>query len=181
MKKTTPYARKLRRRGITSGALEKKVVTAVAARSITHTIALHQPYDHPTNVPDADRILADVRMSLYKLANGQLTPADDWRHFYNLCDHIGAGQMRCMEIMGDDRTANHVMATLNAAGQALRRVHERHTRLGNWGLDGLGLIHLQSGVTAAETLMLASTPAQMRIAQQRYFDWRDTNTTRRAA
>jgi hypothetical protein len=173
MRKTTKHGRKLRRLGVTSSEHEKQVAAIVTGHKLTHTIAMHQPYDHETNVADADRIMSGVRMSLYKMANG-LVPKDDEHHFFNLCDHIGAAQMRCAETEGDVDMANSVMDTLNSAGQALRRAYERHQRTQTWGLDGPGLHELSEGVTAGETLMRASTPAQMRRAQRAYYGWRDT-------
>lgn len=173
MRKISKHGRKLRQMGVENSAQEKEIAAIVGATYLTRKLAMHQPYDHPANIPDADKIMADVRLSLHKLANGLAKPGQLFE-FGSLADHIGTGQMRTLEIEGDIEMANHTMEILNAAGQALYRAYERHERVGKWGLDGPGILDLTAGVDAAETLMRASTPAQMKMAQNRYIKWRET-------
>ena len=170
MKKTTQHGRKLKRLGVQSSAHEKRIATLVTIHKLKPTLALHKPYSDPENTADADRIMASVRMSLYKLANGLATGDDGLTHYWNLCDHIGTSQVHTLQIHGDKTDA---LATLNAAAIALRRVFDRHKRLNAWGLDGPGLIALTDGVKLAETIL--------RAAQHKYLTWNQSTAQRKAA
>lgn len=171
MRKTTRHGRKLKRLGITSSGQEKEVARMVTHYKLSHTIAMHQPYSDPANVPDADRIMAEIRLDLYQLENGRVK-ADDYVHFYSLCDAIGSAQMRCIEIDGDNSAP---MSLLNAAGQALHRCLKRRDSTGRWGLDGPAIHELADGLEVYETILRESTPAQMRAAAKRYTEWREVN------
>ena len=163
--------------GITSSGQEQQVARVVTNHKLTYTIAMHKPYSDPVNLPDADRIMSEVRLDLYKLENG-LVPADDWVHFYSICDAIGSAQMRAAEIGGDN---SGPMTALNAAGQALYRCHKRHESTGRWGLDGPAIHELADGIEVYEAIMRESTPAQMRAAVRRYVEWREVNPKKEEA
>lgn len=169
MRKTTRHGRKLKRLGITSSGQEKEVARLVTQYKLSQTIAMHKSYNDPTNVPDADRIMADVRLDLYQLENGRVPP-DDYLRFYSLCDAIGSAQMRAVEIGGDNSAA---MAWLNAAGRALRRCLQRRENTGRWGLDGPAIHELADGLQVYESILRESTPEQMRVAARRYVEWRE--------
>lgn len=111
MRKTTAHGRKLKRLGITSSDQERQVARVVTQHKLTYTLAMHKTYSDPVNLPDADRIMAEVRLDLYKLEHGRV-PADDYVAIYSLCDAIGSAQMRATEIGGDNIGP---MTMLNAA------------------------------------------------------------------
>lgn len=171
MRKTTRHGRKLKRLGITSSGQEKEVARMVTHYKLAQTMAMHRPYDDPANVPDADRIMAEVRLDLYKLENG-LVESGDYTHFYSLCDAIGSAQMRASEIDGDNSAP---MTLLNAAGRALHRCWKRRESAEKWGLDGPAIGALADGIEVYEAILRESTPAQMRAAVRRYTEWREVN------
>ena len=171
MRKTTQHGRKLKRLGITSSSQEKEVARLVTDYKLRQTIAMHRPYSHADNQPDADRIMFEVRLDLYQLENGRVK-ADDYTHFYSLCDAIGSAQMRASEIDGDNSAP---MTMLNAAGRALYRCLKRRDSTGQWGLYGRAIHELADGIAVYEAILRESTPAQMRDAARRYTEWREVN------
>lgn len=177
MRKTTRHGRKMRKLGITSSGQELEVARIVTAHRLDLKLAMHRPYSDPVNQPDADRIMAEVRLDLYKLENG-LVPADDWVHFFSLCDAIGSAQMRAAEIDGDNTGP---MRMLNIAGRALYRCRQRRDSTGRWGLDGPAIHELADGIGVYEAILRESTPEQMRTAVRRYLDWREVNPKTEAA
>ena len=48
-----------------------------------------------------------------------------------------------------------------AANEALKRIRERHDRLGKWALDGPAVVELLAAVDVYQEILMASSPAQM--------------------
>ena len=67
-----------------------------------------------------------------------------------------------------------VNVTVDAAGlEALRRMWERHKRIGQWGFDGPGLADVELAIELHEQLVRLSTPLELQQTMRRVIAARD--------
>lgn len=165
MKKTTPYARRIKRQGPAGQTFN-------AARWL-NVIAECLPYDSDKPVgasPQAlspkqlaDKHMAAARLAFEQIKGGAVRPANVQP--IDLLSHcMGVACIRAAQIAGDDVVTNPLLAQLVPANQALQRCIDRRRALGVWGFDGLALTQVADGLEAFEAILLASSPQQMEAA-----------------
>lgn len=159
MRKTSVYARKRRHLG--------PVVTFNAAAWM-NTIALHRPYDEPTDAAGiegtadtADHCEMLVRMAAQGLIDGNRPPSPE--HDFNMLAHaLGVTAIRLNQI--DPSNDNPALPGLVAGTAAVARAIERYNKSQAWGVDGLGRADLPDAIEIYASVLRASSPAQMEAA-----------------
>ena len=91
----------------------------------------------------------------------------DGEDFDVLCYAMGVAWLRAIEIAGDDEFDNPMLPILKAAIAAMERCRARFKKLGRWGFDGPALDDMDAGVEIYETIIQASSPAQMSAVAER--------------
>lgn len=162
-RKISKYARK-RRMGIVSPIYDG----AAWANAIQNC----RPYSDEIVVPlpmaratqgTADQAQIFVRESFYSIRDGKADGSDSLERD-RLAHAIGVTKLRAIEIAGDKPESNPMLAVIHAAELAVIRMDERWHRLGRWGFDGPALEAMKEMVELYETVLQASSPAQMSAA-----------------
>lgn len=117
-----------------------------------------------TTISAAIGALRDVRGALNSLLDHQV-PDDDTVTHDVLAHAIGITVIRSIEIAKSEESPTAPIT--KAATDALRSVSARWERLGKWGVSGTERQALIDAVDAYETILLASSPAQMHKAYER--------------
>lgn len=171
MKKTTAFARKRRRLGLST---DPSVLKGTHYLKPLTAIASVQPYDEneadglgAMNIQTWTAHLADVRVHFERLKGGALKQQDIDAHD-QLCHVLGTCQVRTLEIGGQN--ANAAMAIFNAASDALKRTRERWQQTSRWGLDGPAIHELADFIDLYEVILRGSSPRQMETAYERHLD-----------
>lgn len=170
MKKTTAYARKRR---LKSGQYIEPGHSWISA------IERCRPFDAEPVVPgfegtdvNARAAALMVRESLDNLLSHQTPPADT-KDFDNLAHAVDVAHVRALQIQeGED---NPMHAPLMAAKAAMKRVKERRESSGRWGLSGQDRAALIEAVALYQTILEASSPAQMDTAARMRAEWLGEN------
>jgi hypothetical protein len=160
MRKTSAYARKQRRLGgIYNGAEGFNVIQRC-----------RQYTDEPLpgmEIVAGTQSAADKSMLLVReayLAMKNTTCIDPAHDFDVLAHAIGVAWIRAVQIAGEDEFTNTMLPILRAANEALSRSRERFLRIGRMGFDGPAIEQVMAGVELYETIVQASSPAQMTAA-----------------
>ena len=125
----------------------------------TDVIARCTPYRTNT-VYKAAPLLVKVRLALQRFMDGCAQVED----YDLLATTIGETEVRYAQIARS--TQNPVRESMEAAGQAMLRARDRWERLGQLGLDGVGITALKEAVVLYEEVLLASSPQQMHNARK---------------
>lgn len=157
MRKTTAYARRLRRTGGTFNGAEW-LNTIQRSRGYTET---PQPEVGLTSTQDtAVHAAVLVRTALQALVTGATPPGNE-EHFDLLAHALGVSCIRAGQIAGEEVDANPMLPPLVAGNQALRRVLTRRRHTGRWRMRTDEADALREAVDLYETILLASSPQQM--------------------
>jgi hypothetical protein len=160
MRKTSAYARKIRRVGKTYNAAE--AFNAIQrCRQFTK-----EPLPGMESVAGtqtaADKTMLQVREAYMAMKDAAcIDPVHD---FDVLAHAIGVSVIRAVQIAGEDEFTNTMLPILRAANEALSRSRERFLRIGRMGFDGPAIDQVMAGVELYETIVQASSPAQMTAA-----------------
>ena len=164
MKKTTAYARKLKREG-----------DGFYGAEWINTIARCQPYSDElipgaigTTQACADKSLELVADAYRAIKSGNTHPNDT--DDFNLLAHaLGVSEIRAEEIGGDAMEA--MMPLLAAGNAALEKVKTRRERFGKWEVLDKEAHEIFGALELYETILRASSPAQMSDATGKRAAW----------
>lgn len=101
-----------------------------------------------------------MREAFGRLSTGQ-TPAADHRDFDHLSHALGVSCVRAVQIAGESKEANTMLPPLQAGNQVLRGVLARRRKWGKWEFLAQEVAALDWAIEIYETIVLASSPAQM--------------------
>ena len=157
MRKTTAYARKQRQLGgVYNGAEAFNAIQR--CRSYTD-----EPI--PGMKVEGTQSAATGAMLKVRQAYGAMLDGSGTEDDYDKLGHaLGVSILRAIEIAGEDDFSNPMLPILKAATTAVRRSNDRYMRLKRWGFDGLAIDEVLAGVELYETILQASSPAQMTAA-----------------
>lgn len=157
MRKTTAYARKMRRQGgLYNGA------------EYLNTIQRSRSYDEPAD-PElglfatkdvATKASVLVMAALEKMATGATPPGNE-EHFDLLAHALGVSCIRASQIAGPDVDSNPMLPPLVEGNNTLRGVLARRRKWGKWQVLPVEVGVLRYAVEVYETILQASSPAQM--------------------
>lgn len=157
MRKTTTYARKQRQSGGTfNGAAYLNTIQAARPYTETAAPALGLFATHYA----ALKALVIVKTALVALTTGA-TPAGNEEHFDLMAHAVGVSIMRAGVIGGHDPQTNALLPPLIEGNVALRQVLNRRRRWGKWELLEREADTISYAVEVYETILMASSPAQM--------------------
>jgi hypothetical protein len=166
-RKTTAYARKIRRTGPGfNGAAWLNTLERV--RSYTSEPIFH-------GIEAADTMSAAVKSALvvreaFEDLRTGAAARDDGRAWDIMAHAVDVATIRCIEIAGNDPDKNPMLPIMLAANAALKRIRERRDRTGSWGLDGPALTELPEALDLYQEILMNSSPAQMAKAAQVRWD-----------
>jgi len=117
----------------------------------------------PFSEEELARLLLPIRLSFDALRNGVGTEQD----FLDVVAACNSASMRGAEV--DPLCQQTAVAGL----EALRRMWERHKRVGKWGFDGPGLADVALAIDLHEQLVRLSTPYELQQVMRRVIAARD--------
>lgn len=165
MRKMSKYARK-RRMGIVSPVYEGAAWVDVVMNSRPYTDEEVIPLLDATRTQGtADTAQVLVRSAYVAIKDGEADPLDSLERD-RLAHAIGVTKLRAMEIAGEDPFTNHMLPIIHDAEQAVIRMDERYFKVKRWGFDGPALEAMAAMVELYETVLQASSPAQMAAAAE---------------
>lgn len=154
MRKTSTYARKQRMLGNTyNGAEAFNVIQRCRAYTDEPVIGMKVE----GNQTAATKAMLMGRESYEAIQKGTAASVD----FDVLCHVLGVSWLRAIEIAGDDAFDNAMLPIIKTANNAMERVRARFNRIGRWGFDGPAIDEVLAGLELYETILQASSPAQM--------------------
>jgi hypothetical protein len=157
MRKTTTYARKQRRLGPTYNCAEY-------LNAIERSRAYAEPGLPAVGVlgtePTAVKALVIVKTALEALTTGATPPANE-EHFDLMAHAVGVSIMRAGQIGGDDPQSNELLPPLIEGNTVLRQVLARRRKWRKWEVLPAEAQTLAYAVEVYETILMASSPAQM--------------------
>lgn len=157
MRKTTAYARRMRRTGPTYNGAE--YLNAIQrARGYTEPAAPELGLQATEDA--AIGALVRVKTALVAMTTGA-TPRANEEHFDLLAHALGVSCFRAGQIGGEDVDSNPMLPPLVAGNNALRAVLRRRRHMGRWTVKPGEAETLASAVEIYETILMASSPAQM--------------------
>lgn len=157
MRKTTTYARKQRRLGGTYNGAE--AFNAIQrCRSYSDEPVFGMQVEGTQSA--ATGAMLKVRQAYGAMLDGSGTEDD----YDKLAHALGVSMLRAIEISGEDDFQNPMLPILKTATDGMRRANARYARLGRWGFDGPAIDEVLAGVELYETILQASSPAQMTAA-----------------
>ena len=162
MRKMSMYARK-KRAGIDAtynGAAWAEAIQR--SRPYSDEVVVQLPGAEATQ-GTADRAQILVREAYNHIKAGVADPLDSLERD-RLAHAIGVSKLRAIEIAGEDPFTNHMLPIIHAAEQAVLRMDARYFKLKRWGFDGPALEAMAAMVDLYETIIQASSPAQMAAA-----------------
>jgi hypothetical protein len=163
MRKTSTYARKQRLAGATFNGAEW-MNQIQRCRTYSDEPIIGSWVDGTQSA--ATKAMLLVRQAFESIKAGSAT--SDGRDFDILCHALGVAWLRAIAIAGDDDFDNPMLPILQSANTAMERCRTRFRNLGRWGFDGPALDEVDVGVELYETILQASSPAQMTaVSEQR--------------
>lgn len=157
MRKTSSYARKLRRLGGTFNGAE---YLNVIERSRGYTDPAVPELGVHCTEDAAVKALVRVKTALVTLTSGATPPGNE-EHYDLLAHALGVSCMRAGQIGGPEVDSNAMLPPLVAGNDALRQVLARRRRWGKWQVLPAEAEVLGYAVEIYETILLASSPQQM--------------------
>lgn len=161
MRKTSAYARKMRRRAageVYNGTEWLNTIQRCAQYSNEAPIGSWLTGTQAA----ADNMRHTVRHALDRLLAGQVQPGDT-DVFDTLAHAVGVALVRTHETGGDRSAALEV---LGLAKIALTAVKDRWQRIHKWGATRVEQEALADAVELYETILMSSSPAQMSAAAE---------------
>lgn len=160
MRKTTAYARRIRRTGGAYNGLEP-LNAIMRTRGYTEQampeVGLHGTEDA------AVKALVVVKTALVAMTTGATPPGNE-EHFDLLAHALGVSCIRAGQIGGPEVDRNPMLPPLVEGNNALRQVLNRRRRWGKWQVLPAEVDTLSEAIDLYETILLASSPQQMAIA-----------------
>lgn len=162
MRKTSAYARKMRRRQageVFNGA--EWLNTLQRCRQYTP-----EPLPGswlPGNISAAENMRQTVQTSLHRLCQGQVKP-EETDPFDHLAHAVGVAMVRTHETPGDlspGSDKDRALEALGLAKIALGAIKKRWQRINRWGATRIEQEALAEAVELYETILMNSSPAQM--------------------
>lgn len=159
MRKTTAYARRLRREPTFNGA------------EYLNAIQRARPYTEPAapalglfaTEDAAVKALVIVKTALVAMTTGATPPGNE-EHFDLLAHALGVSCIRAGQIGGPEVDSNPMLPPLVDGNNALRQVLNRRRTWGKWQVLPAEADTLRYAVDLYETILLASSPQQMATA-----------------
>lgn len=162
-RKTSAYAMKLKRIGnYYNGAQYLNVIQRSRPYDAEPIIGSWIEGTHSA----AQKAMILVRDAYVSIKNGAADPADS-REFDLLAHALGVTYLRACDIAGQDEFDNPMLPIWRAGNEAMRRVSDRYNKIGRWGFDGPALDEVDAAIELYETILQASSPAQMEEATVR--------------
>ncbi len=156
MRKTTAYARRMARQP-TFNAVEY-------LNAIERSRAYTEPGLPAVGVlgtePTAIKALVIVKTALVAMTSGATPPGNE-EHFDLLAHACGVSIMRAGQIGGDDPQSNELLPPLIEGNTVLRQVLARRRKWKKWEVLPAEAAALTYAVEVYETILMASSPAQM--------------------
>ena len=113
---------------------------------------------------NAQRAMLYTRTAFESLRSGSTAPENT--NDYDAMAHcVGISLIRAIEIAGGED--NPMLDILRPARDSVERMRQRWQRMNVWGFDGPGLQQMVDAIDIYETILEASTPAQMEIAMDK--------------
>jgi hypothetical protein len=163
VRKTTAYARKIRRTGPGfNGAAWMNTMERCRPYTDEPILPCFQPAG---TLSAAVKSALVVREAFETLRTGEDSTGsgDPWDI---LAHAVDVGTIRAIEIAGNDPDKNPMLPIMLKANAALKRIRERHDRLGKWALDGSAVVELRAAMDVYQEILMASSPAQMSKAAE---------------
>lgn len=117
----------------------------------------------PFTEEELARLFLPIRMSFDALRNGTGTKQD----FLDVVAACNSASLRGADV---DPLCQQTAVT---GLEALRRMWERHKRIGQWGFDGPGLADVELAIELHEQLVRLSTPLELQQTMSRVIAARD--------
>ena len=155
MRKTTTYARKIRRQNAVFNGAEW-LNTLTKCRPYTDEL-LPGAIAKEGSFETIRRSIIRVRLAFESIKNGNGTETD----FDMLAHATGVAKIRFAQIAGNE---NDAVEVLNIADGALERARYRYQRTNSWGFDGPALSQILEALDLYEAIATSSSPAQMHDA-----------------
>jgi len=156
-RKTSTYARKQRQLGGTYNGAEF-LNTIMRSRGYTEEpmpeIGLRGTED------TAERARGRVKAAYVALTSGA-TPASNEENFDLMAHAFGVSCIRAGQIAGPEPESNPMLPPLIAGNAALRQVLNRRRKWGKWEVLKAEAEALDYAIEIYETILMASSPAQM--------------------
>lgn len=161
MKKTSTYSRKRQTTGSTwNGAAWLNVLQRSTGYSAESPIGSWLA----TGTQDsADRALQRVKAAFKTFKDGGVWAGDE-DNFDLIAHALGVSCIRAGQIAGTNPADNIMMPPLIAGNVAMRKVMTRRKRFGKWEMLPAEVEAVDWALEIYETILLASSPAQMTLA-----------------
>jgi hypothetical protein len=169
MRKTTSYARKVRRN---VGMYGEHSYNGLAFASVIQRCRPYTGEEIPCLKIEATdtaafKAMAIVRKSFEMIRNGNSAPDAD-RDFATLAHAMGVTEIRSIDIAG--QVDNPMLPVCKAGNDALERCRVRRIRFGKWEFDKPAIQELSNAIELYETVVQASSPAQMEETTVRWIE-----------
>ncbi len=168
MRKTSAYARKMRRqpeRAQFNGA--EWINTLQRCRGYTdEPIPGAFNADGGQTVTAANGAALRVRAAFDVIKTATVAPDDMEPH--DLLTHaVGVAWLRAIEIAGHEPGKNPMLPILKLGTNAVQRLGERRRMTGAWGFDGPAIQQVADALDVYEEILMNSSPLQMANASRR--------------
>ena len=157
MRKTTAYARKRAARPTFNGAEWLNTIQRCAGYTDEAPIG---SWLQTGTQGAADEVIAQVKNAFQSLKAGAV-PAEEDEPFDIMAHALGVSCIRACQIAGPVPESNAMLPPLFAANHALRRIMARRRKWGKWEMLDKDAAELDWAVEIYETILRASSPAQM--------------------
>ena len=160
MRKTTAYARKHRRTGATYNAAEW---LNTLQRSTGYSDESLPGSTLPGTQATADKSIQIVKAAFEAFKAGIVEPHSE-EPFDLIVYALGVSCVRASQIAGTEASENIMLPPLITANGVMRKVMTRRKRFGKWEMLPSEMEALDWALEIYETILLASSPAQMTLA-----------------
>lgn len=157
MRKTTAYARKRAARPTFNGAEWLNTIQRCAGYTDEAPIGSWLPTG---TQGAADGAIARVKSAFEAFKAGTVVPEDE-EQFDLMAHALGVSCIRASQIAGPIPESNAMLAPLIAGNHALRRMLARRRKWNKWEMLDKDAAELDWAVEIYETIVRASSPAQM--------------------
>ena len=157
MRKTSTYARKLKKTG---GNYVANAFVATLQRCRSYTAPPMPGIAVEPMITAATASMLRVREA-YTSIKQRETPPSDGRDFDMLTHAMAVSVIRAIQIAGADADSNAMLQIIAPANAALRRMLDRRNSTGVWGFDGPAIEEVAAAMDVYDEILMASTPAQM--------------------
>ena len=168
MRKTSAYARKMRRqpeRAQFSGA--EWINTFQRCRGYTdEPIPGAWNPDGGQTVTAANGAALRIRAAYDVIKTATVAP-DDMEPHDLLAHAVGVAWLRAIDIAGHDTGKNPMLPILKLGADAIQRLGESRRRTGAWGFDGPAIQQVADALDVYEEILMKSSPLQMASASKK--------------